>query len=358
VPGYTESYAPTTLDYYNALSLNSDYLNLGITNTISNSATTLTNGGFSLSANVVETTTDYSSSQHFDLGDENISMDITEMVNSWLNGSLENYGLGVAFAREFELISGNTRNIASFFTSKTNSANKPYIEVEYEQTINDDRDQVTNNRANRLFLYTYSGNSTANYYSAGTVNIKSPSGQNVITGLTPTQLSTGVYYVDIFLPNATRGQRYSDIWEGITFVPGYDKQDYVQHFIIQDNYYLNSSPSINEYTLNIYGIEGNSILSNDEVVRVFANLRVNYSQKSPSPNYDLKYRMIMNNQDETIPWTSVNKIVRNNCKEQYFDIDTSWLLNNQTYKIEFRIDELGSKRILPNTIEFAVQRTF
>ncbi len=66
----------------------------------------------------------------------------------------------------------------------------------------------------------------------------------------------------------------------------------------------------------------------------------------------------MNNQDEVIPWVSVNKVVRNNCKEQYFDLDTSWLLNNQTYSIEFRIEELGSKRVLPNKVVFSVKRPF
>ncbi len=358
VSGYTENYVPTTLDYVNSLNLNMDYLDLGINNTSGNSETNLSNGSFEISATSIDTSINYSSTQHFDLGDENINMDITDMVKSWIDGSLENNGLGISFSREFELISGGTRNISSFFTSKTNSFNKPYIEVEYEQTINDDRDQFTNNRLNRIFLYTYSGNSNENYYSAGTVTIKSPSGESVITGLTPNQLSKGVYYVDVFLPNSTRGQRYSDIWEGVTFSPGYDKQDYIQHFVVKDNYYLNSSPRINEYTLNVYGIEGNSILRDDEIIRVFANLRVNYSQKSPSPNYDLKYRVIMNNQDEVIPWVSVNKVVRNNCKEQYFDLDTSWLLNNQTYSIEFRIEELGSKRVLPNKVVFSVKRPF
>jgi hypothetical protein len=298
------------------------------------------------------------STQHFDLGNEDIKMDVTNLVNSWLTGGTVNNGLGVAYSREFELMSTDTRSIASFFTNKTNSSFKPFIEVEYHQVINDDREQVTNNRTNRLFLYTFSGNTNVNYYSAGTVTIKDPSGASVITGMTPTQLGKGVYYVDINLPNATRGQRYSDTWEGVTFVPGMDQQDYVQHFKINDNYYLNSSPGINDYTLNLYGIEGNSILTTEENIRVFANLRINYSQKSPAPYYDLKYRIIMNNQDEVIPWTSVNKVIRNKCQEQYFDLDTSWLLNNQTYKIEFRIEELGSKRPLPNKIDFKIQRPF
>lgn len=346
---------PTTEEYISDLE-GSAFSGLSIDILGGSSATTLIDQTFNLSSSTVSES--LWSTQHFDIGDEDIEIDITRLVNAWINGEIENYGLAIAYRRDFELLSTDTRSISSFFTNKTNSAFKPYIEVKYDQTIIDDREQVSNNRTSRLFLYTFSGNSTANYYSASTVTIKGPTGNNVITGLTPTQLGKGVYYVDVNLPNATRGQRYSDVWQGVTFVPGMDQQDYVQYFTIKDNYYLGSSPGINDYTLNIYGLEGNSILTNEEVIRVFANVRVNYSHKDPDPFYSMSYRMIMNNQDEVIPWTTIHKTVRNKCQEQYFDLDTSWLLNNQTYKIEFRIEELGSKRILPNKIDFSVKRPF
>ena len=123
-------------------------------------------------------------------------MDVTNMVNNWLSGGSQNYGIGIAFSRPYELESGNTRNIASFLTQKTNSAFKPYLEVNYNQTINDERTTVTNNRPCRLFLYTFSGNQAVNFYSAGTVSIKTQGNANVFTGLVPQQLSKGVYAKD------------------------------------------------------------------------------------------------------------------------------------------------------------------
>ena len=36
--------------------------------------------------------------QHFDVGNENINLDITETFNKFLKGDLENYGLGIAFS--------------------------------------------------------------------------------------------------------------------------------------------------------------------------------------------------------------------------------------------------------------------
>ena len=297
------------------------------------------------------------STQHFDLGNENIDMDITSIVNDWLSGGSQNNGLGVAFRRDYETLSTDTRYIASFYTEKTNSAFKPYIEVVYNQSFQDDRLQVTNNRTSRLFLYTFSGNNAVNYYSAGTVDIQTLTGIPVYTGLTPTQIETGVYYIDVLMNSATRGQQYKDIWNGVTFVPGVDQQDITQIFTIKDNFYLNNVPQVNEYSISVYGIGNNSILSIGETHKVFLDLRVNYSSRNqPETAYDLKYRMVMNNQIEVIPWTSVNQAVINKCKNNYFVLETGWLLSNQSYKIEYRVDEFGTKRVLPETTVFRVIR--
>lgn len=297
------------------------------------------------------------STQHFDLGNENIDMDITGIVNNWLSGGSENFGIAVAYRRDYELLSTDTRYIASFFTEKTNTAFKPCIEVNYNQSFQDDRLQVTNNRASRLFLYTYSGNNAVNYFSAGTVEIQTLAGAPVMTGITPTQMENGVYYIDVLMNSATRGQQYKDVWKAITFVPGVDQQDITQIFTIKDNYYLNNVPQVNDYSISIYGIGNNSILSIGETHKVFVDLRVNYSSRNqPNTAYDLKYRMVMNNQVEVIPWTSVNQAVINKCKQNYFVLETGWLLHNQTYSIEFRIDEFGTKRVMPDSIVFKVIR--
>jgi len=298
------------------------------------------------------------STQHFDLGNEDIDMDITDIVNDWLSGGSVNNGLGIAYRRDYELLSTDTRYISSFYTDKTNSSFKPYIEVTYNQSFQDDRLQVSNNRTSRLFLYTFSGNNAVNYFSAGTVTIKNMSTNvNVFTGLTPTQQENGVYYVDVLMNSATRGQQYKDVWNDITFVPGVDQQSIEQIFTIKDNYFTSNTPDVNEYSISTYGIGDNSILSIGETHKVFVDLRVNYSSRNqPKTAYDLKYRMVMNNQDEVIPWTPVNQAVINKCKSNYFVLETGWLLHNQTYKIEYRIDEFGTKRVLPESTTFRVIR--
>ena len=300
----------------------------------------------------------YYAQQHFDIGNEDIDMDITPIVNDWLSGGSQNNGLEISYSRYFELLSTDTRFIASFFTENTNTAYKPYIEVAYNQAFIDDRLNVNNNRFCKLFLYTFSGNDAANYYSAGTVTIKNSSNAIVYSGLTPTQIDKGVYYVDVWMSGASKGQQYKDVWEGVTFNPGIDKQDYTQFFVVQDNYYFRNAPQVNAYSLTTYGIDNDSIISSDENMRIYCDLRVNFSTNAPKTNYDLQYRMIMNIQDEVIPWTSVNQAIIDKCPSNYFDLQTNWLLSNQTYEIQFRVKELGTARIQNEKIKFKVINKF
>jgi hypothetical protein len=294
------------------------------------------------------------STQHFALGSEDLDMDITSIVNEWIFSGTPNNGLGIAYSRPFELLSTDTRYISSFFTQKTNSAFKPFIEVVYNQPINDDRHQVTNNRLSRLFLYLFSGNASTNYFSAGTVSIKTNAGADVFTGLTPTHHSLGVYYVDVFMSGTTKGQKFKDVWSNITFSPGFDQTTFTQTFDIKDNYYTNNARSENAYAVTTYGLDNNSIIRPGEVMRVYAETRVNYGTQNPFVNYGLEYRMDMSVNNEVIPWTQANSAVIDGCLKSFFDIDTSWLLNSQMYVITLRIAELGTKRVLPETINFRV----
>jgi hypothetical protein len=297
-------------------------------------------------------------SQHFSIGDENISANITPIVQDWLTGGTVNYGIGIAFRRDYELLSASTRQIASFHTQKTNFYFKPFIEVKYDQTIKDDRDNVTNNRVSRLFLYTFSGGQPVNFYSSSTVNILNSANAVVHANLQPIQKSKGVYYVDVFMSGTTVGQSYKDVWSGVTFEAGYDLQDITQTFTIQKNYFTSQTPKINEYNIDVYGIPEGGILYNDQLIRVFCDIRTNYSIKSPKTIYNLQYKIMLNEQEEVVPWTEVNQVYIDNEKNNYFDLDTSWLLHNQMYKIFFRVDEYGTSRIMEKTIKFKVLRPF
>jgi len=299
--------------------------------------------------------TAYYSIQHFETGNEDINMDITDMVNAWLNNTKPNNGLAIAFSKPYEDISANTRFIASFFTQKTNSAFKPYIEVVYNQVIKDDRNQVSNNRPSRLYLYTFSGNTPVNYFSAGTVSIQTLNGSDVYTGLSPVHQGLGVYYVEVLMSAATKGQKFKDVWYDVTFDPNYDRTTIVQNFEVKNNFFSSNAKDLNDYVITNYGIDNNSIILPEEVRRIYIDARVNFSLNRPYVEYGLEYRLVMNDNIEMIPWTSVHSAVINSNYKSYIDIDASWLLTNQSYTIWFRVNDLGVKKTLPDPVRFRVQ---
>jgi len=300
--------------------------------------------------------TAFSFTQHFSLGSEDLDMDITPLVNDWLSGGSQNYGIAFGFNSYFEALSTDTRYISSFYSNKTTYAFKPYLEVNYNQVIKDDRHWVTNNRVSRLFLYLFSGNQATNYYSAGTVTIKDQS-NNVFSALTPTHHSKGVYYVDVLMngtgTTTTKGRKFKDVWEGVTFVPGLDQTNFTDSFEMRDNYYNNNAKKVNDYAIDFYGLPNNYALNSGEIYRVYADVRMSFSNKKPFTDFGLEYRVTMG-LEEPIPWTPMNAAIIDDCLTCYFDLETSWLLNSQVYKIEFRIVEFGTKRLISDTITFRV----
>lgn len=318
------------------------------------SATTLTSWDApGIFTNPTASTSNYGI-QHFETGSEDLDINVTSMVRDWLSGGSTNNGMCIAYARPYELTSANTRYISSFYTHITNSAFKPYLEVEYNQVIKDDRNQVTNNRPSRLFLYLFSGNTPVNYSSAGTVTIKNAAGTNIYTGLVPTHHSKGIYYVDVWMSGATKGQKYKDVWNGVSFNSTYDQQDITQNFEIKDNYYTNNARDVNDYVVTSYGIDNNAILQSGEIYRTYIDARINYSLNKPTTDFGLKFRLTMNNNIELINWTDANCAIINGISKSYIDIDSSWLLTNQNYEITLKITDLGITKILPERICFSV----
>ncbi len=83
--------------------------------------------------------------QYFDTGDENLSVDVTDLVESWMTGSIDNNGFIIRLSSSLE---DDTR---SYYTKKFFARGseffykKPWIEARYDTTIKDDR--------GRFYLY-------------------------------------------------------------------------------------------------------------------------------------------------------------------------------------------------------------
>ena len=62
---------------------------------------------------------------HFDKGNESINLDITDTVNSMIRGEIENHGIGIAFAEQYEEQTTEFPQYVGFFTDNTHRQNDP-----------------------------------------------------------------------------------------------------------------------------------------------------------------------------------------------------------------------------------------
>ena len=98
--------------------------------------------------------------QHFDHGNENLNIDITDYVNELLEYDdtecIEyNYGLCLAFIPELEVMERKQTQYVGFFNNKTNTIFEPVVESRYAEIISDDRMTFYLNKVNKLYLYCY-----------------------------------------------------------------------------------------------------------------------------------------------------------------------------------------------------------
>ena len=87
--------------------------------------------------------------QHFDYGYENLSIDITKYVFDVIDKlNDENYGLCLSFTPKYENMFNEIMQYVGFFTDNTNTFFHPYVEVKYDEYINDDRELFINGKSN------------------------------------------------------------------------------------------------------------------------------------------------------------------------------------------------------------------
>ena len=110
--------------------------------------------------------------QHFDVGNENISIDITDTFNKFLTGELENCGIAMAYSPLLEVSDSEYENYIGFLTDKTNTFFEPFVETRYSDVILDDRSNFVLNKDNKLYLYCTIGDTLQDLDNNPTVTIK------------------------------------------------------------------------------------------------------------------------------------------------------------------------------------------
>ena len=198
-------------------------------------------------------------SQHFDKGNENIEIDITDYVNGLLTGDT-NHGLGIAYARSYEILNTTTLKYVGFFTNNTQTFYEPFIETTYNNHITDDRNNFFLDKHNKLYLYVNLAGNPTNLDNTPSVTVFDNNGVP-FSSYSPSQVThvtKGVYSIDILVPTTGNIETmYNDVWSNIS-INGVSRPDVTLDFVVKDSmeyYNMNGDSLPKKVGVSIAGLQ-------------------------------------------------------------------------------------------------------
>jgi len=275
--------------------------------------------------------------QHFDLGNENLEVDITDFINGILTGNT-NHGLGIAFDRPYELMGTRTLQYVGFFTRHTQTFYEPYIETTYTNHIKDDRNNFFLDKPNKLYLYVNLAGLPTNLDTLPTVSIYDHNGDLFESYNTNevTHVTKGVYSIDVTVPTTntiTAGYLFNDVWSNIV-INGVSRADISLEFQLMDSlgyYNIGASDSLpKRVAVNVSGIKNQEKIKRGDTRKVLVSTRIPYTVEQTQNINGLKYRLYVREGRNEVTVVDFHDIeIASNYN--YFLIDTQSLIPNTYY---------------------------
>jgi len=355
--------------------------------------------------------TDSSSSfeQSFDTGLEDLSVDITTLVEQWIDGGTlgdkDNYGVLIKLSSSYEASGSTNLNGAtiSYYTKKFFSRTsefffkKPNIEARWDSSRRDNRGNFYisssmvpgSENLNTLYMYNYirgnlrdiAGNSTYVpvlnlYYSSGSVPEGTAayfrnSSNTEVNYLSASRVSTGIYKAQFSVTSSIVTDTYPylvDVWTYQYHADGSPNEIHTGSAISPKNFeFSNYNPNSN-YVVSVPGLKKTYQNTQTERFRVFVR------NKKWSPNVYTKavstpdtlliesasYKIIRLVDDEVVinyGTSSTNHTVMSyDADGNYFDLDMSLLEEDYMYGLKFAFyeDSVSSYVEQPYIFKFRV----
>jgi hypothetical protein len=300
------------------------------------------------------------SEQHFEFGNENISFDMTNEINGILNGTITGItGWGVAFKPNIELLTGLTSYYSvGFFTRHTQTFYEPYLQTNYDDLIQDDRDLFSLGKANKLYLYLYDDGSPINLDSNPSVSIYDSTGDLIegLTALTTCRKTQGVYEVTI---PALLGYKtpctFTDVWSDLS-LNGVELPDVENELIVRPySSSISIGTSTNEpssYGFDYYGIKQDEKILNTDIRKVGVIIKKEYTSNQPLNKIKAYYRVYVKEGQTEVQvqdWTLVNKTPN----EYYFIFDTRDKIPNE-YFVDLKLNINSEVTTYKRQIKFQI----
>ena len=307
-------------------------------------------------------------SQLFEEGTEDLEVDLTEIVESWITGSIEKNGLMI------KLSSSHEDDTTSYYTKKFFARGtefffkRPTIEARFDATIKDSRSRFYNynpfvdieENNNTLYIYNRFKGKLQNLRTVGTgsIYVRLYSSADLPLGdplmllnqsyvVTGSWVSKGIYKADIGID--TQHDYVYDIWFDENDDPiGYGGKIEVLNPDQETTF------SIDDYVINIKNLKNKYSAKEKARMQVFARLN-NWNPNSytsvvntPPPGIveDMYYKIFRIADDlDVIPYGtgSMNHTRLSYDKTgNYFDLDMSLLEPGYSYGIKFSILDLDN----------------
>jgi len=298
--------------------------------------------------------------QHFQFGNENVEFDMTSEINDILNEALpEETTWGIAYLPEVELLTGtDNRYSVGFFTRHTQTFYEPFLETNYNDLIEDDRNNFSMGRANKLYLYVYEDGDFVNLDENPFVTIRDIGGDPItgLINLVSCRRTKGVYEITLpaFMGYKTPCQ-FTDTWSNLK-LKGFLLPDVINEFTL---YQLKKTIQIgtstydpSKFGFEYYGIMQNEKILDTDIRKVGVIVKEAYSTNKMLPNIDVTYRVyVREGKTEVIvqDWTNVNRTPN----EYYFMFDTRDKIPNE-YFIDIQVKMMGQLTTYKKQIQFQV----
>jgi len=298
--------------------------------------------------------------QHFEFGDENVEFNMTNEINNILNGSLSGVtGWGIAYLPQVERLSGVSDTYeVQFFTRHTQTFYEPYLETNYNDLVEDDRNNFVIGKVNKLYLYLYEDGYPINLDNPPVVSILDNSGTVIpaLSALTSCQRTQGIYEVTIPpLFGYKTPCTFSDRWTGLTY-NGFPLPNILNDFTLQpfrNSFSIGTNsqdPKI--YGFDYYGIKQDEKIFNTDIRKVGVIIKQAYTTKKSLQKVTAQYRVyVLEGQTEVQvqDWTTINRTPN----EYYFIFDTRDKIPNE-YFIDIKVQSSGEVNTYKRQIKFQI----
>ena len=313
----------------------------------------------------VYTTPDIIATQHFDLGNEDLEIDLTSEINNRLQNKIfSGVSYGVAFTTSLENIPYSavtfdaSLQYVGFFSKYTQTFYQPYLETNYNDLIQDDRNFFYKGKLNNLFLYVNKGGIPTNLDYLPVCRVYNESG-NIFSAITGTQKTVGVYYVSLYIPETYPYDSvlFNDVWSNL-YINGIAKPNANLEFEVKcDEYYsIGTSEYLpKEYGLSFSGIKRDEVVRKGEKRKVVVSVREPYVYDVPVLTDFVQYKIYIKegplNEIIIQDWCDLNRTANMN----YFILDSNWLLPNKYY-LDIRVSSNQEIREYKEITQFFVRQ--